>query len=60
MFNLIMFSLEWENNGVTSVPASRIFEYTDQHIIDQFRENGNPVLERCCQANANLSPVRAA
>lgn len=46
MFNLIMFSLEWENNGVTSVPASRIFEYTDQHIIDQFRENGNPVLER--------------
>lgn len=46
MFNLIMFSLEWENNGVTSVPASRIFEYTDQHVIDQFRENGNPVLER--------------
>lgn len=46
MFNLIMFSLEWENNGVTSVPASRIFEYTDQPIIDQFRENGNPVLER--------------
>ncbi|MFN4092179.1 MAG: hypothetical protein ACK4FG_04715 [Brevundimonas sp.] len=41
-----MFSLEWENNGVTSVPASRIFEYTDQHVIDQFRENGNPVLER--------------
>ena len=46
MFNLIMFSLEWENNGVTSVPAWRIFEYTDQHVIDQFRENGNPVLER--------------
>lgn len=46
MFNLIMFSLEWENNGVTSVPASRIFEYTDQDIIDQLRENGNPVLER--------------
>lgn len=46
MFNLIMFSLEWENNGVTYVPASRVFEYTDQRIIDQFRENGNPVLER--------------
>lgn len=46
MFNLIMFSVEWENNGVTSVPVSRIFEYTDQHIIDQFRQDGSPVLER--------------
>lgn len=46
MFNLIMFSVEWENNGVTSVPTSRMFEYTDQHIIDQFRVDGSPVLER--------------
>lgn len=46
MFNLIMFSVEWENNGTTSVPTSRLFEYTDQHIIDQFRQDGSPLLER--------------
>lgn len=46
MFNLVMFSVEWENNGTTSLPMSRLFEYTDQHVIDQFRVDGNPVLER--------------
>lgn len=46
MFNLIMFSVEWENNGTANIPAARLFEYTDQHVIDQFRQDGNPLLER--------------
>src|SRR3989344_4808009 len=46
MFNLIMFSVEWENNGHTSVSNSRMFEHTDAHIADQFRQDRGPLLDR--------------
>lgn len=44
MFNLLMFHADWDS-GRASVPASRIFEHTEPHIADQFREGGNPALE---------------
>jgi hypothetical protein len=44
MFNLLMFNVEW-GSGRVSVPMGRMFEYTEDHIIDQFRENGNPLLD---------------
>jgi hypothetical protein len=45
MFNLIMRSIDW-NIGRGAIPASRLFEYTDDHIADQFRQNGSPLLDR--------------
>lgn len=46
MFNLIMISIEWENNGRTSVSLPRMFEYTDEHIAAQFRQDRTPLLDR--------------
>lgn len=46
MFNLIMLSVDWENNGRTSVSVGRIFEYTDDHVADQFRQDGSLLLDR--------------
>ena len=45
MFNLLMFGVDWQKNPV-SVPIDRIFEYTDDHIIEQFREDGKPLFDR--------------
>lgn len=45
MFNLIMFNVDW-TTGRASVSADRFFEYTDDRIIDQFRENGSPLLDK--------------
>jgi hypothetical protein len=45
MFNLVMFNVDWES-GRATVPMSRIFEYTDDHIADQFRENDSLLLDR--------------
>ena len=45
MFNLLMFNADWQS-GRANVPKSRIFEHTDDHIADQFRENGSPLLDR--------------
>ncbi len=45
MFNLIMRSVEWDNDRET-MPVGRLFEYTDNHIADQFRQNGNLLLDR--------------
>lgn len=45
MFNLIMRSVEW-NDGQETMPISRFFEYTDDHIADQFRKNGRPIIDR--------------
>jgi len=45
MFNLIMRSVEWDT-GRESVPLGRVFEFTDDHITDQFRQNGKPLLDR--------------
>lgn len=41
MFNLLMFNVDWPSHLV-SVQMGRMFEYTDSHISEQFREGGNP------------------
>ncbi len=45
MFNLMMFNVDWQS-GKATIPIGRMFEYTDDHIADQFRQNGNPLLDR--------------
>ena len=45
MFNLLMFNVDWVSGRVT-VPIGRMFEYTSDHIADQFRQNGSPLLDR--------------
>jgi len=45
MFNLLMFNVDWVSGRVT-VPTERVFEYTDDHIRDQFRQNGSLLLDR--------------
>src|ERR1700739_2127428 len=45
MFNLIMRSVDWDG-GRETMPVSRCFEYTDDHIAAQFRGNGNLLLDR--------------
>jgi hypothetical protein len=46
MFNLVMLSVDWENNGRTSISVGRIFEYTDAHIANQFRQDDTLLLDR--------------
>jgi hypothetical protein len=43
MFNLIMRSLDLET-GRGSMPVGRLFEYTDDHIANRFRQGGNILL----------------
>lgn len=45
MFNLLMFNVDWPS-GRATVPVARIFEYTDDHIADQYRHDGSPILDR--------------
>lgn len=45
MFNLIMRSVDWDS-GREAMPIGRLFEYTDDHIVDQFRQDGNLLLDR--------------
>jgi hypothetical protein len=45
MFNLLMFNVDWPSGRVV-VPMGRMFEYTDDLIADQFRQNGSPLLDR--------------
>ncbi len=45
MFNLLMFNVDWPSGRVT-VPMGRMFEYTDDHITQQFQDGGNPLLDR--------------
>lgn len=45
MFNLLMFNVDWPSLRVT-VPLDRIFEYTNDHITDQFRNAAGPLLDR--------------
>lgn len=44
MFNLIMRSVDW-GTGRETMPVGRVFEYTDDHVADQFRQNGNLLLD---------------
>lgn len=45
MFNLVMRWFEWDQQEGT-LPISRLFEYTGQQLIEQFRINGEPALDR--------------
>ena len=45
MFNLLMFNVDWQS-GRAIIPMGRMFEYTDDHIADQFRQDGGPLLDR--------------
>jgi hypothetical protein len=45
MFNLLMFNVDWVSGRVT-VPTGRMFEYTDDHVVEQFLDGGNLLLER--------------
>src|SRR5260370_31402450 len=45
MFNLVMRSFDW-GTGRGAMPVGRIFEYTDDHIAEQFRQGGNLFLDR--------------
>jgi len=46
MFNLLMFNVDWPSGRVT-VPTGRMFEYTDDHITEQFRASDRtPLLDR--------------
>lgn len=45
MFNLLMFNVDW-SSGRATVPMGRMFEYTDDHITEQFRRDGDVLLDR--------------
>lgn len=45
MFNLIMLSMPW-NTGSAKIAVGRIFEYTEDHVAEQFRQDGLPALDR--------------
>jgi len=45
MFNLLMFNVDWRS-GRAIIPTGRMFEYTDDQIADQFRQDDNPRLDR--------------
>lgn len=45
MFNLLMFNVDW-SSGRATVPMGRMFEYTDDHVADQFRRDGDVLLDR--------------
>ena len=44
MFNLLMFNVDW-SSGRVNVPIGRMFEYTENHIANQFQQDGNPLLD---------------
>lgn len=44
MFNLIVRSVDWNTDRET-MPLGRIFEFTEDQIADQFRQNGNPNID---------------
>lgn len=45
MFNLLVFNVDWQSGQVT-VPISRMFEYTEEHIKNQFHIQGIPAFEQ--------------
>lgn len=45
MFNLIMRWFEWGNRNAT-IGLDRLFEYTEDQVADQFRVDGNILLDR--------------
>lgn len=45
MFNLLMYNVDWVS-GKAMVPMGRMFEYTDDNVANQFRQDGSPLLDR--------------
>jgi len=45
MFNLLMSNIDW-TSGRATVPKGRRFEYSDDYVSDQFRQDGNVLLDR--------------
>ncbi|GAB0605191.1 hypothetical protein MC04F16_24080 [Escherichia coli] len=45
MFNLIMRSVDWDV-GREMMEVSRVFEFTDDHISMQFKNNNSPDLDK--------------
>lgn len=45
MFNLIMRWFDW-GNGNGTIGIDRLFEYTEDQVSDQFRDNGNILFDR--------------
>ncbi|SKA71229.1 hypothetical protein SAMN02745704_00101 [Paucidesulfovibrio gracilis DSM 16080] len=39
MFNLMMFNVDWES-GRVQVPLGRVFEYTEDSLVNMYKENG--------------------
>lgn len=44
MFNLLMFNCDWSSKTV-NVPKERMFEFTDEEIIEQFQDSSSPLLD---------------
>lgn len=49
MFNLIMRGRDW-SSGRETMPTSRVFEYTEDHVADQFRRDGQLLLDKLITA----------
>jgi hypothetical protein len=45
MFNLIMRWFEWDEQA-GSLPISRLFEFTEDRLVNQFNVDGQPALDR--------------
>jgi len=45
MFNLIMRSVDW-STGRETMPVGRMFEYTEDHIAEQFKQGGTILFDR--------------
>jgi hypothetical protein len=48
MFNLLMFNVDWAS-GRATVPIGRMFEYTDDAVETQFRDENGPLLDKLTQ-----------
>ena len=46
MFNLIMKSVDDWSKGRETISIGRIFEYTDEHISNLFRQDGNLLFDQ--------------
>ena len=44
MFNLLVFNVDWKK-GRVSVPKGRVLEYTDDHTLERFTDQGQPALD---------------
>jgi hypothetical protein len=45
MFNLVMRGADW-SSGRETMPANRVFEYTEDYVADQFRRDGQLLLDK--------------